>query len=303
MSFPNIPDIIPKIDIDFEDAINLLLVSIALEEISISELLDAETKKLLTVLKQCEHNNFSVEDVKDINKSINQTLINIIKFQMLLQFKLENVIEIIPTTTTTTTSTTTTSTTTTTTTTRTTTTTSTTSTTTTTRTTTTKSTSSTTTHTTTSTTSTCSTTTKKKCKCCLRGKGIGCVLNRKDEFYCRIAVVQACVFSNDINNNSVLYSVRNDVKTLFMAANTRTITVECPTLVFSDRIVIYGKGRIEKKSKGKPDIIEIANFELTVWNNIRGKNGFQMVISSDDKSRLIHDSGFMAMRSLDLRIE
>jgi len=44
MSFPNIPDINPDIDITLEDSINLLLMSVALEEISLSELISAEKK-------------------------------------------------------------------------------------------------------------------------------------------------------------------------------------------------------------------------------------------------------------------
>jgi argininosuccinate lyase len=37
MSFPNVPDINPCIDIKQEDAVNLLLTSIAMEEMSLSE--------------------------------------------------------------------------------------------------------------------------------------------------------------------------------------------------------------------------------------------------------------------------
>ena len=290
MSFPKIPDINPNINIDLEDAINLLLISIALEEISISELMDAETKKILAVLDGCKHKDILIDDVIGINKSVDHTIKDIIKLQMLLQFKLENIIEIIPTTSTTTTTTT-----------------STTTTTTTTRTTTTRSTSTTTTHTTTSITSTSTTTTKKckckcKCRCCLTGKEAGIISNKKDEFYRKIAVVKTLVFSNDLKNSSLYYSVRNDVDTLYMSANVSTIKVECPTPEFPDRIIIYGNGRAEKKSKFKPDIVGIANFELTVWNNIRAKNGFQIVMFSNDKPELNHDSGFMQMNSLDLRI-
>ncbi|MDQ2087944.1 hypothetical protein RBH29_16060 [Herbivorax sp. ANBcel31] len=36
MSFPIIPDVIPEIDVDREDAINLLLASIAFEELGFS---------------------------------------------------------------------------------------------------------------------------------------------------------------------------------------------------------------------------------------------------------------------------
>ena len=40
MSFPNIPDIDPYINITFEDAVNLLLTSIAMEEMSLSRLME-----------------------------------------------------------------------------------------------------------------------------------------------------------------------------------------------------------------------------------------------------------------------
>jgi hypothetical protein len=46
MSMPNIPDITPDIDLKREDVINLLLTSIALEEIGISHILNAEGEKL-----------------------------------------------------------------------------------------------------------------------------------------------------------------------------------------------------------------------------------------------------------------
>ena len=46
MSFPNIPDVDPAIDIDSCHAINLLLASIAMEEISLSKLMDAERDKI-----------------------------------------------------------------------------------------------------------------------------------------------------------------------------------------------------------------------------------------------------------------
>lgn len=106
MSFPNIPDINPEINISFEDAINLLLISIAMEEISLSKMLDAETNKILSLLENKPdfteeknsrgYNEYSTQDMLAINKSVNDTIKNMIKLQMLLQFKLENVKEILP---------------------------------------------------------------------------------------------------------------------------------------------------------------------------------------------------------------
>ncbi|WP_342580438.1 hypothetical protein [Ureibacillus sp. FSL W7-1570] len=46
MSMPNIPDISPKISIDREDVINLLLASIALEEIGLAHIINAEGEKI-----------------------------------------------------------------------------------------------------------------------------------------------------------------------------------------------------------------------------------------------------------------
>ena len=94
MSMPNIPDIKPNICITREDAINLLLVSIALEEIGLSNLIEAEAKKIRVVLQEDDYSEPSIKDIKEVNKSVNDTVKNIIKLQMLLQFKLENVLEI-----------------------------------------------------------------------------------------------------------------------------------------------------------------------------------------------------------------
>ncbi len=83
-----------------EDALNLLLNSIALEEVSLSKMLDAETKKMQYILEEYKHEKISIYDTQDINKSVNQTIMNMIKLQMLLQFKLDNIMEVLPTTTT-----------------------------------------------------------------------------------------------------------------------------------------------------------------------------------------------------------
>lgn len=107
MSFPTIPDVDPCIDIDLCDAVNLLLTSIAMEEISLSKLMDAEHDKIQYVLERCESGGCPLEDVVAVNKSADDMLKTMIKLQMLLQFKLENVHELMPCTTTTTTTTTT----------------------------------------------------------------------------------------------------------------------------------------------------------------------------------------------------
>ncbi|MFF2907592.1 hypothetical protein [Paenibacillus sp. NPDC057934] len=88
MSMPNIPDIKPEIILKRSEVINLLLTSIALEEISLSHIVNAEAEKLQKVIQ--EH-CFSLQDALRINDSAERTLRTVIKNQMLLHFKLEDV--------------------------------------------------------------------------------------------------------------------------------------------------------------------------------------------------------------------
>jgi hypothetical protein len=90
MSMPNIPDITPDIDLKREDVINLLLTSIALEEIGISHLLNAEGEKMQKAIKMAT----CFEDLINANKSTEKMIRTLIKKEMLLQFKLEDVLEI-----------------------------------------------------------------------------------------------------------------------------------------------------------------------------------------------------------------
>lgn len=91
MSLPNIPNITPVISLDECDTINLLLSSIALEEIGLSHILNAEGEKLQYFLKKkpCH-----LDDLLIMNNSINKTLKTIVKSQMMLLLKLEDVVEL-----------------------------------------------------------------------------------------------------------------------------------------------------------------------------------------------------------------
>ncbi|WP_153725722.1 hypothetical protein [Heliorestis convoluta] len=97
MSSPTIPTIDPQINIDREDAINLLLTSIALEEISLAHIINAEGEKIQSILGTLPGqtvNNPTLDELMAINKSVKSTLQTLIKKEMLLQFKLEAVLQI-----------------------------------------------------------------------------------------------------------------------------------------------------------------------------------------------------------------
>ncbi len=93
MSIPNIPDINPDITITIDDTINLLLASIALEELGLAHILNAEGEKIQAALGTLTTGTpplaTSIQDLIDIDNSVQDTIKTIIKKQMLLQFKLE----------------------------------------------------------------------------------------------------------------------------------------------------------------------------------------------------------------------
>jgi hypothetical protein len=99
VSFPNIPDVSPVIDINREDVINLLLASIAFEELGLAHLVNAEAEKIQFVLGTLEGQILpdtppTLDDLLEINRGVERTLRSVIKNQMLLQFKLEDILEV-----------------------------------------------------------------------------------------------------------------------------------------------------------------------------------------------------------------
>ena len=110
MSLPNIPDVNPSINLKLEDSVNLLLVSVAFEELGLAHLINAEAEKMQYVLESFKDQVLTVEDLYRINSSVNQAFRNVIEKQILLQFKLEDTLTISTSTTTSTTTTTTTTT-------------------------------------------------------------------------------------------------------------------------------------------------------------------------------------------------
>jgi len=91
VSMPSIPDIKPDIHIKRHDVLNLLLSSIALEEMGLSHIINAEGEKLQRVIQMKES---SLNDLLEVNDSVERMLRNVIKNQMLLHFKLEDVIKL-----------------------------------------------------------------------------------------------------------------------------------------------------------------------------------------------------------------
>ena len=101
MSMPNIPDVKPDIDIDRDQSIDLLIASVAFEELGLAHLVNAEAEKIqfvLGTLKESTHEPIekpTLDELLQVNKSVEKMMKRVIEQEILLDFKLEDAIELI----------------------------------------------------------------------------------------------------------------------------------------------------------------------------------------------------------------
>lgn len=93
---PNLPsDICTNIDIDNEGLIKLLLISIALEEISLSHILNAEGELMQLYIKKFKCGQcVKFDELIKFNRSISETLRLLLEKEKTLKDKLINVINL-----------------------------------------------------------------------------------------------------------------------------------------------------------------------------------------------------------------
>ncbi len=97
MSLPNFPNIDPPIQ--REDAVNQILSSIAMEELSLSHILNAEGEKLqyiLGTLPGLSGPAATVEDVLSANESVRDLLKTAVQNQLFLKAKMQGALEASP---------------------------------------------------------------------------------------------------------------------------------------------------------------------------------------------------------------
>lgn len=96
MSLPNVP-VIPVIPvIPPSTAISLILVSIALEEIGLSHIINAEGEKIQAAVASFECGKSNVCDVLAIDKSVSSVLRTVLKKEILLDLKMVEALEALP---------------------------------------------------------------------------------------------------------------------------------------------------------------------------------------------------------------
>ncbi len=96
MSFPNIPDITPAIEIEKDQCVSMLLASVALEEMGLSHIINAEAEKIQYAVGTLGDLGLTspatIDQVLAINDSACNALRNVIKNEMLLGMKMEDII-------------------------------------------------------------------------------------------------------------------------------------------------------------------------------------------------------------------
>ncbi|MGL3757537.1 BclA C-terminal domain-containing protein [Bacillus velezensis] len=94
MSQPNLPNITPVVTLSRDDTINLLLSSIAMEELGMAHILNAEGEKIqyaLGTIPGLTGPPSSLADILDLNESVRDTLDSLMKQELLLGSKLDSI--------------------------------------------------------------------------------------------------------------------------------------------------------------------------------------------------------------------
>ena len=96
MSMPSIPDLNPQVSIDRDDALNVILSSIGMEELSMAHIINAEAEKIQFALGTLDTATeaATLEEILEVNKSSNKMLRDVIKNQMLIGMKMEDVVSL-----------------------------------------------------------------------------------------------------------------------------------------------------------------------------------------------------------------
>jgi len=100
MSMPNILSAAPDIDIDRDGAVNLLIASVAFEELALAHIVNAEAEKIqfaLGTLDSGPHSHpagLTFDELIELNESAGRMLRKVVAKETILDFKLENAIKL-----------------------------------------------------------------------------------------------------------------------------------------------------------------------------------------------------------------
>lgn len=97
MSMPSIPNLNPDIQVTRDDAINIILSSIGMEELGLAHIINAEAEKIqfaLGTLETAGGQAASLSDIMEVNKSAGKMMRDVMKNQLLIGMKMEETVDL-----------------------------------------------------------------------------------------------------------------------------------------------------------------------------------------------------------------
>lgn len=91
MSMPKIPDIEPKITLTRTQVIDMMLASVATEGMGLSHILNAQSEKILRFVND---ERTGVQDILQLNYSLDKVLRSVISSQFLIQLRLGDILQL-----------------------------------------------------------------------------------------------------------------------------------------------------------------------------------------------------------------
>ncbi|WP_020616168.1 hypothetical protein [Paenibacillus daejeonensis] len=98
MSNPNVPNVTPTISLTRDQAINLLLASIAMEELGLAHVINAEGEKIqyaLGTLPGSPQTRYTLKEILAVNDSAREMLDSVFREEMMLESKLKQVLKLL----------------------------------------------------------------------------------------------------------------------------------------------------------------------------------------------------------------
>ncbi|OEH93751.1 hypothetical protein [Bacillus solimangrovi] len=92
MGMPNFPAEFNSLpDFEKNNVLLYLLASVGSEELALAHIMNAEGEKIQAAVAAFEDDCLTIDDLLSVNDNVNDVLKTVIKKEMLLQFKVENV--------------------------------------------------------------------------------------------------------------------------------------------------------------------------------------------------------------------
>lgn len=149
--------------------------------------------------------------------------------------------------------------------------------------------------------------TEQSCNCCLKGRGLGNIQYQHDPFHEGIAIIQTFVCSKgeSLEDNFLCYSVHKGTSMEILKADPGSFKLNCSFTKDVKKVVLEGEGIIIRKERFELDKYDAGRFELiVVYSGFEFTEGsFEMRIKASTNSAYDQYSGKISLSDSKLIIE